>query len=716
MVRGRLGMNFKDLPVFENLNANCRLAILLCSMFGPLAAQPTLVITAPSNGATVVAGQALAVTVVASPVGAIQAVWLGGTNGVGVQVLNSPPFQFSFAIPSDTRPGHVFLTAIGALGPNQPIYSPQLDIIVTPPTDLTLLIAEPNILQLTLSEKGYLRAVGLLANGTQTDLSQSPSTTFSTSGAVATVSKYGIVTPVAPGSDMITVTYGSLSVSVPITVRPPLTVLPPRIGAYASQTREFLAKTTSLTPPSITWSISPAGMGSINGAGTYTAPSSISTQQTVTVTAVNSVDNSTASAIILLYPALSVAVSPATATLTASQTQLFTPILTGAFNPQVQWSASPPGVGNVDRMGLYTAPSSVTGQQTVIVTATSVVDLTKSASATVTLGSKTTPTIKWINPADLLSGTALGVAQLNAVASVPGTFLYTPPAGTVLPVGSGQTLQVLFTPTDAANYNSASGTVLINVNAAVVISVSPATSTLVARQTKQFIATVSNAANTAVTWTFSPSMGTLSAGGLYTAPSSITIPQTIIVSATSVADPTKAATASIVLYPPVANLSISPSSQNLFASGTQQFTALSGGIATSNVTWGVNSAVGTVNNSGLYTAPAAIPSQTTVTLTAKSTIDSSKSATATITLAPLSMSISPSSANLSSNQMQQFTAAVNHNPITAVTWSVVGLGTINSAGVYSAPSAVVSNTTVVVKATSVADPTKFITSTVSLRP
>jgi hypothetical protein len=59
----------------------------------------------------------------------------------------------------------------------------------------------------------------------------------------------------------------------------------------------------------------------------------------------------------------------------------------------------------------------------------------------------------------------LSDAQLNATASVPGTFVYTPPAGTVLNIGAGQILSVDFIPTDSANYNDVLGTtVTINVS------------------------------------------------------------------------------------------------------------------------------------------------------------------------------------------------------------------------------------------------------------
>src|SRR5206468_3644051 len=76
---------------------------------------------------------------------------------------------------------------------------------------------------------------------------------------------------------------------------------------------------------------------------------------------------------------------------------------------------------------------------------------------------KATPVITWNNPADIGYGTALSATQLDATASVAGAFVYTPAAGTLLTVGAGQTLHVDFTPTDTANYNTASKDVVINV-------------------------------------------------------------------------------------------------------------------------------------------------------------------------------------------------------------------------------------------------------------
>jgi hypothetical protein len=73
------------------------------------------------------------------------------------------------------------------------------------------------------------------------------------------------------------------------------------------------------------------------------------------------------------------------------------------------------------------------------------------------------PTITWATPSAITAGTALSAAQLDATASVPGSFAYSPPIGTVLAVGSGQTLAVTFTPTNTTDYTTATGSVLITV-------------------------------------------------------------------------------------------------------------------------------------------------------------------------------------------------------------------------------------------------------------
>jgi hypothetical protein len=74
-------------------------------------------------------------------------------------------------------------------------------------------------------------------------------------------------------------------------------------------------------------------------------------------------------------------------------------------------------------------------------------------------------TLNWSTPAAITYGTALSSKQLNAKASVAGTYTYTPPAGTLLTAGS-QPLSVTLTPSNK-NYAPATATVLLQVNQAI---------------------------------------------------------------------------------------------------------------------------------------------------------------------------------------------------------------------------------------------------------
>jgi hypothetical protein len=78
--------------------------------------------------------------------------------------------------------------------------------------------------------------------------------------------------------------------------------------------------------------------------------------------------------------------------------------------------------------------------------------------------------VTWNSPADIVYRVPLSATQLNATANVPGTFVYSPPAGLLLQAGLNQTLSVTFTPTDSN---------LASVTQATTINVSRATPTIV---------------------------------------------------------------------------------------------------------------------------------------------------------------------------------------------------------------------------------------------
>jgi hypothetical protein len=145
--------------------------------------------------------------------------------------------------------------------------------------------------------------------------------------------------------------------------------------------------------------------------------------------------------------------------------------------------------------------------------------------------------ITWANPADFIFGGALSNVQLNATASTPGSFVYTPALGTVLPVGNGQALSVSFTPTDTTNFNNATAGVLINV----VPSTGPAT--LIMTQT---LARDGGTNEVVVTLTLANTGGTAATGVKFNSATIGTTPTTTPLPA-SMADVSPGGSSSVVL-------------------------------------------------------------------------------------------------------------------------------------------------------------------------
>src|SRR3989441_8521383 len=161
--------------------------------------------------------------------------------------------------------------------------------------------------------------------------------------------------------------------------------------------------------------------------------------------------------------------------------------------------------------------------------------------------------------------------------------------------------------------------------------------------------------------------------------------------------------------PAQVSITILPASASVAVGQTQQFTASVSGTSNTGVTWAVNgtiggsSTVGTISSNGLYTAPNTPPNPTTVTVTATSTANTSKSASASVTITSGGtgpVTVSPNPASVEVFQTQQFTASINGQPSSAVTWEVNGItggnataGTISTSGVYHAPNSVPTTST-----------------------
>jgi len=90
--------------------------------------------------------------------------------------------------------------------------------------------------------------------------------------------------------------------------------------------------------------------------------------------------------------------------------------------------------------------------------------------------------------------------------------------------------------------------------------------------------------------------------------------------------------------PTQVGISISPTTANVTVGSTKQFTAIVTGTTDGSVDWFVsgvmsgNNVVGTIDISGIYQAPAAVPNPANVTVKAVSRANSTKSATATVTI------------------------------------------------------------------------------------
>lgn len=197
--------------------------------------------------------------------------------------------------------------------------------------------------------------------------------------------------------------------------------------------------------------------------------------------------------------------------------------------------------------------------------------------------------------------------------------------------------------------------------------------------------------------------------------------------------------------PPSISISISPQPPDSVDAGkTASLTAIvSNDNANAGVAWsvacgsahcGAFSAAKTASGAAtVYTAPATVPSPASITITASSVTDSTKTAVATITIsapgAPITVSLNPAPpASLGGGTSANLTAVVGNDSANAgVTWKVTcGSAQCGSfspsttpsgtATMYIAPAAPPTPANVTVTATSVSDTTKSASASISITP
>ncbi len=236
-----------------------------------------------------------------------------------------------------------------------------------------------------------------------------------------------------------------------------------------------LSGTGTQTTPTITWTApaaiiygTPLSSAQLNAtsnvAGSFNylpAAGTVLTagQQTLvaTLTPVDSTDYTTATASV---PLTVNQASPILTCVTPAPILFGTPISAAMFG----CTASVPGT-IVYSPAIGTVPAAGSNSISIGFNPSDAADYTTASASVLLTVNKATPTITWSTPAAIILGTALSGTQLDAMASVPGTLVYNPAAGTVPGVGSDN-LTVLFTPTDTADFTTATGSVLLQVNAA----------------------------------------------------------------------------------------------------------------------------------------------------------------------------------------------------------------------------------------------------------
>jgi len=168
-----------------------------------------------------------------------------------------------------------------------------------------------------------------------------------------------------------------------------VTVTPPSASVAVNAKQQFSAVVNGNSNQSVTWGVN----GNVGGnstvgfidsvSGLYTAPTVVPSPATVTVQATSAAMSSavgTASVTITGPPAISVTISPTSASVRVGKTVQFKATVQNTTNQTVTWSAT---AGTISTSGLYKAPSSLPSPNPVTVTAVSAADPAKSQTATV---------------------------------------------------------------------------------------------------------------------------------------------------------------------------------------------------------------------------------------------------------------------------------------------------------------------------------------------
>ncbi|MEI8090226.1 MAG: Ig-like domain-containing protein, partial [Opitutaceae bacterium] len=317
----------------------------------------------------------------------------------------------------------------------------------------------------------------------------------------------GVVTGLAVGTTTITATQAaasgfnattSTSYTLTVTIgTPTITTAPTASGITYGQT---LASSTLS-----------GGTASVVGTFAFTTPSTApgvgTAAQGVTFTPTDTTNYTSTTTTV------NVTVAKATPTISAA------PTASGITYGQTLASSTLSG-GTASTAGTFTftttstAPNAGTAAQGVTFTPSSTINYNAVTTTVNVTVAKATPTVTWATPSAITYGTALSATQLNATGSVAGTTVYSPASGTTPSAGT-QTLTATFTPTDTANYNTATRTVSLVVGKATP-TLTWATPSAITYGTALSATQLNATANVAGAIAYSPSTGTTPSAGTQT--------------------------------------------------------------------------------------------------------------------------------------------------------------------------------------------------------
>ncbi|NQX63727.1 Ig-like domain-containing protein, partial [Paenibacillus qinlingensis] len=541
---------------------------------------------------------------------------------------------------------------------------------------------------------------------------------------------------------------GTATITVILPTVNSVLVSPIRATVLQGGSKQFAAVVDAVggTPTTVTWTSSDvANKVTVSSTGNVTVAAD-AVPGVYTITATSTVDNSkkgTAPVTVTATPAInSVTVSPTTASVAQGGSKNLTATVdaVGGAAATVTWTSS--DITNkvtVNSSGKVTvAADAALGDYTI--TATSTFNNSKKGTATITITEApaiNSVTVSPISASVVQGGSEQLTATVDTVGGAAATVTWTSSDITnKVKVNSSGKVTVAadatpgnYTITATSTFNtSKKGTTTITVTAMPPavnsVTVSPSTASVAQGGSKQLTATVDalGGAATTVTWTSSNTKVSVDSAGEVTVAADTT-PGNYTITATSTVDSSKKGTATITVTasPAINSVTVSPSTASVAQGGIKQLTATVdavGGAATT-VTWTSNNAKVTVDSAGEVTVAAdATPGNYTITAT--STVDSSKKGTATITVtaspAINSVTVNPSTASVAQGGSKQLTATVDAvgGAATTVTWTSSNAKvTVDSAGeVTIAADATPGNYTIT--ATSTEDSSKKGTATITV--